>query len=333
MSKSPAAKTERLLNLVICLLYTRQPLSKQRIRDAVEPYRAAESVEAFERMFERDKDELRALGIPLRAEQVDAWFDDEIGYRIDRREYALPDISFEADEITVLGLAARTWQQASLAGSASAALRKLQATDVAPDEDSLVGIEPRLRTQEAAFPAMLDAVLTRTPVRFAYRKPSGESAPRRLQPWAVANWHGRWYVTGHDLDRDAPRVFRLGRVTDDVTACGAAGSYEIPDEHDPLPMIDRTQAEGPPHEAAVLVRPGSCHALRRRATSCTPATDEQWDELTLAVGDLDQVADEIAALGAAAVVTTPPDLRDAVVRHHRATLRRHTPHQEDARAR
>ena len=91
---SPAtAKTERLLNLVIALLHTRQPLSKAKLRQAVPDY-AAGSVEAFERMFERDKDELRALGIPLRTEPIDAFFDDEPGYRIDQREYALPEIDF-----------------------------------------------------------------------------------------------------------------------------------------------------------------------------------------------------------------------------------------------
>ena len=84
-----AAKTERLLNLVIALLSTRQPLSRARIRQAVPDY-AAGSDEAFERMFERDKDELRALGIPLRTEPIDPFFDDEPGYRIDQREYALP---------------------------------------------------------------------------------------------------------------------------------------------------------------------------------------------------------------------------------------------------
>ena len=128
MSTQPSAtaKTERLLNLVICLLYTRKPLSKAKIRDAVPQYGLTASAEAFDRMFERDKDELRDLGIPLVTEPVDAYFDDEPGYRIDGREYALPEISFEPDELAVLGLASRAWAQASLAGPAAQALRKLQ---------------------------------------------------------------------------------------------------------------------------------------------------------------------------------------------------------------
>ena len=143
-TNSPAAKTERLLNLVLVLLYTRRPLTKAQIRRTIEAYAAAPSAEAFDRTFERDKDELRELGIPLVTEVVSAGWDDEQGYRIDQREYALSDIAFERDELTVLGLAARAWAQASLGGAATQALRKLRATDVERDEESLIGIEPRL---------------------------------------------------------------------------------------------------------------------------------------------------------------------------------------------
>jgi len=103
MSTQPnaAAKTERLLNLVICLLYTRMPLSKAKIRSFVPQYGTTASDEAFNRMFERDKDELRDLGIPLVTEAFDPLFEDEPGYRIDRRDYALPEISFAADELAV----------------------------------------------------------------------------------------------------------------------------------------------------------------------------------------------------------------------------------------
>ena len=145
MSAQPTAqvKTERLLNLVIALLSTRMPLSKARIRAAVPQYHGTASDEAFDRMFERDKDELRELGIPLVTSVIDPVFDDELGYRIDKREYALPEISFEPDEVAALSLAARTWTRASLAGPAASGLRKLRAAGVTMDDSSLVGIEPR----------------------------------------------------------------------------------------------------------------------------------------------------------------------------------------------
>ena len=170
MSGQPAVhptaqvKTERLLNLVIALLSTRMPLSKARIRAAVPQYHGTASDEAFDRMFERDKDELRELGIPLVTSVIDPVFDDELGYRIDKREYALPEISFEPDEVAALSLAARTWTRASLAGPAASALRKLRAAGVTMDDSSLVGIEPVVRTTEEAFEPLRRAVRDRRAV-------------------------------------------------------------------------------------------------------------------------------------------------------------------------
>ena len=179
-------KTERLLNLVLVLLYTRRPLSKAQIRQLVPQYGQSASTEAFERMFERDKDELRELGIPLVTEDIDPLHEDEPGYRIHQREYALPDISFEPDELAVLGLASRTWAQASLAGPAAQALRKLRAAGVERDVDALIGIEPRLRTTEPAFDAVKDGVLRRVPLRFAYRAARGRRGHRAARAALVA---------------------------------------------------------------------------------------------------------------------------------------------------
>ena len=102
-----ALKTERLLNLVICLLSTRQFLAKEQIRAAVPQYADCASDEAFDRMFERDKDEVRDMGIPLETGSNSPWFEDEVGYRVDRAAYALPEVAFEPNELAVLSLASR----------------------------------------------------------------------------------------------------------------------------------------------------------------------------------------------------------------------------------
>ena len=319
VTTSPAAKTERLLNLVICLLYTRQPLSKARIRDAVPQYGETASVEAFDRMFERDKDELRDLGIPLRTEPLDVFFDDEPGYRIDRREYALPDLVFEADELAVLGLASRTWQQASLAGAASTAMRKLQSADVERDTASILGVEPRVRTTEPAFTAVKDAVLSSRAITFDYRKASGEVTTRRLEPWAVTHWHGRWYVTGHDVDRDGTRVFRLSRIAGAVRATGRPGAYQVPEDFDALASVAGTETEREPHPAILRVRAGGGNVLRRRARTVSDV-DDHWSQLDVDYTDTEQFAQEVAGFGPAVRVVHPPELAEAVVRRLRAAL-------------
>ena len=136
-------RTERLLSIVVLLLSARRYLTAEEIRAAVRGY--PEQDEAFKRMFERDKEELRDLGIPLETGLTNP-LDDEVGYRISRQDYALPEIRLEADEAAVLGIAARVWQSASLAGAAAGALLKLKAAGMEDEPGKTPGIEPRLTT-------------------------------------------------------------------------------------------------------------------------------------------------------------------------------------------
>jgi predicted DNA-binding transcriptional regulator YafY len=308
----PAAKTERLLNLVLCLLSTRRPLPKSRIRQAVAQYGEAPSDEAFDRMFERDKDELRELGIPLVTEELSTLWEDEPGYRIDQREYALPEIAFEPDELAVLGLASRAWAQASLAGPAAQALRKLSAAGVERDGETVTGLEPRLRTAEPAFEAVKDAVLRQQPIAFGYRPAgAGEVTERHVQPWGLASWHGRWYLTGHDTDRGAPRVFRLSRFAGPVRSQGRAASYEVPSDHRPREAIGAAVGGQRSGEGVVLVRAGAGQALRRRATAVREEATG-WSELTLTFDDAESFADELTWYGPDVVVQQPQEVRALV---------------------
>jgi proteasome accessory factor B len=318
----PAAKTERLLNLVLCLLYTRRALPKSKIREIVPQYGSAASDEAFDRMFERDKDELRELGIPLVTEDIGGVWDDELGYRIDQRDYALPDIEFEADELAVLGLASRTWAHASLAGPAASALRKLKAIDIERDGESLVGIEPRLGTREAAFEPVKNAVVAQQTISFGYRTGGqGQVLTRRVQPWGLASWHGRWYLTGHDLDRGAPRVFRLSRIEGAVRPVGKPGGYAVPSDHSARDMIRTTVGDQQARTAVVRAREGRGQALRRRgherATEPPPAG---WTLLEVPFTDADTFADEVTGYGPDVVVEEPPEVRELVMARLRGAL-------------
>ncbi len=320
---SPAAKTERLMNLVLCLLYTRRPLPKSRIRTIVEQYQAAASDEAFDRMFERDKDELRELGIPLVTEDLGSVWDDEPGYRIHERDYGLPDIRFEADELAVLGLASRTWTHASLAGPAAQALRKLRAAGVERDHEALIGIEPRLRTAEPAFDVVKDAVLRQLPVTFTYRTGGGgEPRRRHVQPWGLASWHGRWYLTGYDVDREAPRVFRLSRVESGVTPDGPAGGFTVPADHRPQDMVRTTQPPAETRTARIRVADGAGYVLRRRASAAADGPPG-WTVVEVEFDTLETVADEVAWYGPDVVVEGPGDLADLVRRRFAGVVDAH----------
>jgi len=312
-----AKKTERLLNLVICLLATRRYLTVHQIGEAVPGYDAS-SDEAFRRMFERDKEELRELGIPLET-GTGSRSDDEVGYRIARRDYELPEFTLTPDEAAALGLAARLWQSAPLAGAVGSALLKLRAAGIEATPTSGT-LEPRVGASEPAFEACWRAVRDATPVRFDYRT-SGRPDPetRRVEPWGVVSWHGRWYLVGHDRAREASRVFRLSRIVGDVRSDGPTGGVVVPPGQDLQAMVRRMAEDTPTVTALVRVRHGSCWELRR-AASTVAAERDGWDVLSIGFSDPERFADRVTGFGADAVVLSPPEARDAVVRRLRALV-------------
>jgi proteasome accessory factor B len=311
-----ARRAERLVNLVICLLSTRQFLTAERIRDAVPGYEGADGSkatdEAFKRMFERDKAELRDLGIPLETGR-NSHFDSEDGYRIRRGDYELPAIEFDADEAAAVGLAARLWQSATLGEPARQALIKLRAAGTEVRAADAPGAVPHLDASDPSLPALLEAARTATVVRFDYVK-SGAGTPERrtLEPWGVLSWRRRWYVAGLDRDRDEPRSFRLSRIVGAVETVGRPGAFERPEK---LDLLDLVAGRGPGDERRALVRVNGSGAgqLRRIAQS------EVDGVLTISFIETQWLARIIAGAGSGAQALEPPDLVSAVVDRLRAS--------------
>jgi proteasome accessory factor B len=311
-----AKKLERLVNLTMLLLSTRRFLNVEQIRDLMPAYDQRDP-EAFRRMFERDKEELRELGIPLETGSDSVW-EDELGYRIRRTEYALPVIDLDPDEAAALGLAARLWHSAGLADASRSALLKLRAAGIDAEPVHGAVIEPRVDAPDAAFGPMLAAVRAAQPVSFDYRRPGGGPAARRtVEPWSVVHRRGRWYVVGHDRDRDAPRVFRLSRVVGDVKTAGKPGSFAIPDRLDPLGMVGSLDDDAQSGTALLRVSDGAAWDLRRGASSEEPDDEPAWIRCKVPYGDTERFASFLVGFGPDVEVCGPQDLRDAVVRRLR----------------
>jgi proteasome accessory factor B len=317
-------RTERLLSIVVLLLSSRRYLTAEQIRAAVSGY--PDTDEPFKRMFERDKEELRDLGIPLETGRANA-FDDDLGYRITRQDYELPEINLEPDEVAVLGLASRVWQSAELAGAAAGALLKLKAASRDLEDDDTVaqhrGIEPRLTTQEPAFGPLWEAVRDRRPVTFEHQAPGRSDATKRtLEPWGVVNRRGRWYVAGHDRARNAPRVFRMDRITGPVRLAGPPGSVQVPEGADVRELVkdwDRTPAQD--RTAVLVIRENAGIGLRRHARESVPASGRPgWDKVTVSFADSGWYAHYLASFGADVIVIDPPDLREAVITRLKGAL-------------
>lgn len=300
---------------MICLLSTRRYLTAAQVAATVPGYEhnAADprEHEAFQRKFERDKAELRDLGVPLETGTTSV-FDSEPGYRIARRDYALPEIRLAPDETAAVGIAARLWQHAGMAAAASSGLLKLRAAGVDVDLSTTLGVEP-LVTADPAFEPLQTAARLRQEVRFDYRIPEDDQAhTRRLQPWGVVSWRGRWYVVGHDLDREATRSFRMSRVVGRVATVGAPGAYSPPPDLDLFGYVSRWSAPVEhPNRATVLLRPGRAYGIRRRAEAVVPGPD--GDRAELRYSDPDSFARWLVGYGADVVVLEPDDVRKAIV--------------------
>jgi len=195
---------ERILNLLAFLLTVQRPVTADEIRMTVAGYDQS-SDEAFRRMFERDKDLLRQLGIPLRLRPTDAW-EVEHGYLVPADEYALDDPGLTDEERTALWLAA---QVVRIGGQASGpdALFKLGG---APVGGAVEPLAADLGAESDLLGDLFLAVSERRHVGFEYR-----GRRRQMAPYGLVHRRGHWYVIGPEIhDLDLIKAFRIDRAED-----------------------------------------------------------------------------------------------------------------------
>ena len=326
---------ERLFSLVLALVATESGLTKADILTNVQGYRqryvSGGSNESLERQFERDKDDIRELGIPLETIEPP----DEPGsnhflrYRIPKGLYDLPaDVTFTSDEVTLLKLAGTVWREGSLSGESRRALMKLNSLGVESSEPVL-GYAPLLRTKDQSFDPLAKALDRAQVVAFLYLKP-GQTKPARrvVVPRAIVQHDGRWHLYATDEAVHAPRTFLLARIVGNVgvvphaipalvsggeTAEAAAGTADgTTDSVRALAELDALWAS---NTARVVVVPGSDAAVRlgaRHGTANPPADASTELDRTLHFTDLDILADELAGFGPEVFVNSPRALRTAV---------------------
>lgn len=321
---SRSAPEERLVNLVVALMATEQGLTKDTILSSVAGYReqldAGASKDALEKMFERDKESLRGLGIPIETIGNRTDPDDlrEARYRVPTAEYSLPeDISFSPAEVALLNIAGSVWGSESLSADARSGLRKIRALGIAVDEP-IIGYAPRIRVRDASFPALQRAIEQCRVVTFTYLRP-GEARPRerRIRPLALLEYEARWHVFGFDMNMDADRTFLLSRIIGDVTVTRATFPAALREGAGDRALAGlRAVADG--QRALLEVHPGTEAALRlaRRA-------EEAPQGIVVPFVDLHVFADELASYGPEVRVVAPDDLRAEVVRRLEATVQLH----------
>ncbi len=311
------------MNLVIALLSARGYLTAEKIRSTVAGYSDNPNAEAFSRMFERDKNELRDLGIPLETGKASS-FEPVEGYRINRDAYALPRVDLTSEEAAAVAVATQLWESPELITATQGALLKLRAAGVDLDPDASVSIaapggQSGLRGSEGVLGKLLAAIDAGQRVQFPHRPAlMTPYTTRTVDPWGVLTERGRWYLVGHDCDRDATRVFRLSRIGAEVTPIGLSGAVTPPDGVDLREIVAESVAEvsaAATTRATVWVADGRATALRRAGTSIgsRELAGRDGELIELDLGPTDRLVREIAGYGADAVVLEPPALRDDVL--------------------
>ena len=308
-------KSERLINLTIALLATKRYITKSEIFKSVEGYEG--SAESKERMFERDKDDLRSLGIEIEVGSFDPLFNDEAGYRIKQEIYQLDLGAITTLEVSLLSLAAKAWQGASLNDAAQRALVKLSSLGFPLDEANLPGSIPSISNSEFDITVVTRAIAERQVLEFLYRGRDLSSESRRVVPIGLSTRSGFWYFTGVDQAVQEIRTFRFDRVLEGFNVHKGPKDFEIPEGFEASQLFELDAAS----VAIIDIRTGKCISLRALATS-TKSIGE-WDQIQIPILDVKTLSALVLWHGEDAYVHAPEELRMQIVESLKALVGNH----------
>ena len=295
-------KSERLVNLTIALLATKRYLTKSEIFRTVEGYEG--SAEAMERMFERDKDDLRGLGIAIELGTFDPLFEDEAGYRILSSSYQLDLGTLDGRDIALLSLAASSWSGAALEEVSISALVKLESIGIDADLES-ISLSPRIGATNSAFTTITDAIMRRAVVTFDYVSADSSISTRELHPFALRGRSGSWFLIAFDVDKGEQRTFRLDRISGEVSVGQKSGIFTTPS------ILNEEATEDQPM-ATLLLRKNRGNQFRSKAKSIV--SGDEWDTVEVPFFSASWILSLVLWHRDDVVVLGPESLREETIR-------------------
>ena len=315
--RDPEDKSERLLSLTLALLKSGQRgLKKDEVYGAVRDYRnardkaeaAGKSLEALEKLFDRDKTILKESGVPLIAEipSDEGTNNTEFRYRIANDRFAWPKgLTFSARQLQLLELANQVWSRAALGTSTNRGMSRIRALGPADGVVDLTSIAPKLRTHQPSFLPLTAAIESRNTVSFSYRKPGElDSELRKVQPWQLFQTANQWILICFDVDRQEVRNFLLKRITSKVA---------IADEQFDAPSAQELSAA-----KSLLEEHIESQVATIRVYEGTPAwvhfdlNGTGVAEHSFHFMDLHLLAEELRELGPDVEILEPAELRDVI---------------------
>lgn len=306
-------KTERLLNLTLALIATRRPLRKSEIFETIPGYSG--SPESMERMFERDKDELREMGVSVQVLPIDPLFDDEIGYQVISQDYFMPDLNLTREESIWLAIATAVLNESSSSINTNGALQKLLSGNEIPIEEILDYTHSwnlQLPLNDSLM-TIWQALKERSSLAFNYSTSTNQRM-RRVSPHSLTSRNGYWYLVAIDHEDLKIKTFRIDRISE-IEPDRKVPFTEPPESFDLSSFLRSFSGERIREVKIKLHREMSpMHPLVARAThSISDYTLPVGSELVLQNIDRSELLDQILWAGDAVEVLEPTDIRDEII--------------------
>ena len=294
-------KTERLINLTLALLASKRYLTKSEIFKNVAGYSG--SAETMERMFERDKDDLRNLGVRIEVRALDPLFEDDQGYLIDSKSFQINPNDFSKEEILLLTMAANLWHGSALQHDSKAALLKIQSLDGLVATNTVTS--PVVEDNEDSKKLLLifDAVERLVSLEFEYK-----GTVRQVKPYGIYTRRGFWYLAAQE--NDVVKSFKVIRIGGQIKVTSKSQGFTKPADFKLSKFIEGLNAPTR-SKAEVRIRKNQALALRKRYK--VEEIDSDWDQVCIDYIFEDDLIESLLWYGSNVVVISPKTIRDQII--------------------
>jgi len=301
-------KTERLINLTLALLSSKRYLTKSEIFKNVAGYSG--SAETMERMFERDKDDLRNLGVRIEVRALDPLFEDDQGYLIDSKTFQINPNDFSKEEILLLTMAANLWHGSALQHDSKAALLKIQSLDGLVATNTVTS--PVVEDNEDSKKLLLifDAVERCVSLEFEYK-----GTVRQVKPYGIYTRRGFWYLAAQE--NDVVKSFKVIRIGEQIKMTSKSQGFTKPAEFKLSTFIEGLNAPTT-SKAEVRIRKNQVLALRKRYK--VEEIDSDWDQVFIDYIFEEDLIESLLWYGSNVVVISPKTIRDQIINRAKALI-------------
>jgi proteasome accessory factor B len=292
-------KTERLINLTLALLATKRYLTKSEIFKSVTGYSG--TPETMERMFERDKDELRNMGVEIEVKGLDPLFEDDQGYLIRSETFQLSGNEFASDELLYLTMAANLWHDSALSNDSKAALLKIQSLSGPIEFNAFNSPVVRDNENSQMLATAFEAIEKCKKLSFKYN-----GNHRIVEPLGMFMSSGFWYLVAQD--EKIVKSFKLVRIESKIAM--DAGSFQKLEGFDLSSYLKR-YSEEEIIQAEILVRKEQAYSLRSKYL--VKEFDSEWDLMSIPYSYEPEMIEILLWHGQNIIVKNPQSLRNSIV--------------------